>query len=106
MTEQKALLQNLATVIRSKNAGPFELTMDVFFKDAVSFEMARESGAITAARVADLYKVDVDEVLGITWFEPVLALKVTLKRRISSASPGDTDVFGAQQHVPLMMLAL
>jgi hypothetical protein len=46
------------------------------------------------------------DVLEVTFFEPAWALKISLKRWVSSAAPGDTDVFGAQQHVPLMNLPL
>ena len=31
-------LQNLAKVIRSKNAGPFEITFDVIFDEAAVYE--------------------------------------------------------------------
>ena len=40
----KKKLTELARVIRSKNAGPFELTFDIIFKDAESYERARQSG--------------------------------------------------------------
>jgi hypothetical protein len=99
-------MADLASVIRSKNAGPFVLTLDVFFKDGQTFRKVKDSGAITANRVADLYHVDEVDVLEVTFFEPAWALKISLKRWVSSAAPGDTDVFGAQQHVPLMNLPL
>jgi hypothetical protein len=104
MTEKTVTLKELAGVIRSKNAGPFELTLDVFFKDEESFNMVREAGVISKERIAGLYNTAESDVLGITFFEPAHALKITIKRKVSSASPGDTDVFGAQQHAPLMQL--
>ena len=106
MADETVRMKDLATVIRSKNAGPFELTLDVFFKDEESFERVRDSGIITRARIAGLYNIAESDVLGITFFEPASALKITIKRRISSASPGDTDVFGAQQHAPLLNLEI
>jgi len=99
-------LSDLATVIRSKNAGPFLITLDVFFKDAETFSRVRDSGAITRQEIAEVYRVPEGDIQEITFFEPAAALKITLKRWISSAAPGDTDVFGAQQHVPLMNLPL
>ena len=95
-------LYDLASVLRSKNAGPFELTLDVFFNDGQSYEKVRSSGIFTPKMVAGLYGISEDEVLGITWFEPSHALKITIIRRLPSGSPGDTDVFGAQQHAPLL----
>jgi hypothetical protein len=104
MTEPRVCLADLASVIRSKNAGPFVLTLDVFFKDREAFQKVREAGVITKASLADLYRVSEDEILELTFFEPAEALKISIKRWVSSAAPGDTDVFGAQQHVPLMSL--
>ena len=106
MNESTIALTELARVIRSKNAGPFELTLDVFFNDHHAFETARDANVIDKPLIAKIYRVNLDEVLGVTWFEPANALKITLRRAISSAAPGDADVFGAQQHVPLMRLEI
>jgi hypothetical protein len=101
-----AKLSELAAVIRSKNAGPFELTLDVFFRDAEAMAAARESGVISAERIAALYRLPVADVLRVTWFAPAAAVKITLRRSPASADPGDTDVFGAQQHAPLLDLEI
>ncbi len=106
MNASTIALTELARVIRSKNAGPFELTLDVFFNDHDAYETARRANFIDKPLIAKLYQLSVDDVLGITWFEPANALKITLRRAISSAAPGDADVFGAQQHVPLMRLEI
>ncbi len=46
------LLSEHASIIRSKNAGPFCLTIDVFFADAESYELARSSTLLTVPGVA------------------------------------------------------
>ncbi|MBW1812574.1 MAG: DUF4387 domain-containing protein [Deltaproteobacteria bacterium] len=102
MNDSIVSLADIASVIRSKNAGPFILTLDVFFKSEDYFKMVRDSGAITSESMAKLYRVDEKDVLEVTFFEPASALKISIKRWISSAAPSDTDIFGAQQHVPLM----
>ena len=99
-------LKDAARIIRSKNAGPFELTLDVFFKDRDAFDRVKASGRITSSLAASLYGVSEDEVISVTWFDPALALKITIVRALPSGSPGDTDVFGAQQHAPLLELSL
>jgi hypothetical protein len=90
----------------STDAGPYFLGFDVFFKDEECYTMVRDAGVITKAAVAELFRVSEDDVLEVTFFEPALALKVSIKRWVDSAAPGDTDVFGAQQHVPLMEMKL
>ncbi|HUT55390.1 MAG TPA: DUF4387 domain-containing protein [bacterium] len=102
----KVRLTDVARIIRSKNSGPFELTLDVFFQDERTFARTKKSGFFTPSLVAGLYRVTEDEVLGIHWFEPALALKITIARPLPSGSPGDTDVFGAQQHAPLLGLSI
>ncbi|MGB6837994.1 MAG: DUF4387 domain-containing protein [Dehalococcoidia bacterium] len=104
MSESTVRLADLASVVRSKNAGPFVLTLDVFFRSREIFQKVRDAGVITRARLSELYGVRENDILEITFFEPADALKISIKRWVSSAAPGDTDVFGAQQHVPLMSL--
>ncbi|RKP57648.1 DUF4387 domain-containing protein [Pararobbsia silviterrae] len=96
-----AKLKDIAKACKSKNAGPFQITLDIMFDDARLFEAVRASGVITAELIASLYKVDRAAVL-FTEYRPALAWKATLPRRIPSGAIGDTDIYGAQQHAPLL----
>ena len=98
-----ARIRDLARIVRSKNAGPYELTLDVFFKSAAIYRQAKRSGAINRELIRRLYHVDDARILDVIWFDPARAAKVTLARPVPSGSPGDTDVYGAQQHAPLLM---
>ena len=95
---------SVARVIRSKNSGPFELTLDIMFKRRKDFELFRRKGIISKRRMAALYKVAPSDILKIIYFEPCDAIKVTMRRRVPSGSLGDTDIYGAQQHAPLLGL--
>jgi len=95
-------LAEVARVIRSKNAGPYELTLDILLKDAAVYESFRRREILSADSVAALYGVPVDDILSVVYFDPARAIKVTMKRRLPSGAPGDTDVYGAQQHAPLV----
>lgn len=97
-------LADMAKVIRSKNAGPFELTLDVMFEDTATFERVLESKAISADSIAALYGMDKRDILGIVAFPPAHAIKITMVRPIPCGGVGDTDIYGAQQHAPLMEL--
>jgi hypothetical protein len=48
----------------------------------------------------------VSDVISVVEFEPALAIKVTIKRARSSGAFGETDVYGAQQHAPLLSLEI
>lgn len=98
----KKKLTELARVIRSKNAGPFELTFDIIFNDAESYERVKQSGVFSPELFAELYRVPVESVLNFCFFDPANAIKATIARPISSGTTGDSDVYGAQQHAPLL----
>lgn len=100
----KKNITELARVIRSKNAGPFELTFDIIFKDADTYERVKKSGVISPELFAELYRIPVEKVLNFCYFDAAYAVKATIARAISSGSAGDSDVFGAQQHAPLLQL--
>ena len=91
-----------AQVIRSKNAGPYELTLDILFKDRRYYELFRRQGVISPETIRRLYGTPPDDILGIVYFEPACAIKVTLRRPIASGAAGDSDIYGAQQHAPLL----
>jgi len=98
-----ARLQDLATVLRSKNAGPFQITIDLIFDEEASYRRVLDSGALTSTRIAGLYGVEAQHVAVIP-FDRVRAIKVTLPRRSGARGSGsafDRDVYGAQQHSPL-----
>lgn len=101
-------LYDLAAVLRSKNAGPFEITIDVMFDDDARYARVRDAGVLTPAAVAALYRVPPSTVRVIP-FDRVRAIKVTLPRTSGargSGSVGDRDVYGAQQHAPLAALVI
>ena len=89
-----------ARVCRSKNAGPFTLTIDLMFDTPESYRSVLHSPRFTPEAIGALYRVAPDSVR-IKPFERVLTLKVTMPRRYSSGSPEDRDVYGSQQHFPL-----
>jgi hypothetical protein len=99
-------LAELARELSSKNAGNFHLAFDIVFEDAPTFRRVRDSGVFTAERIAELYGTPVADVLGIIYFDPGNAIKVTMRRSRPSGDPGETDVFGAQQYPPLLDLEI
>ena len=104
MTGKKRRLRDLAKIVRSKNAGPFRLTFDVVLDSKETFETVRTSRAITPEAVARAYRIPEDMVSSIFEFPMGNAFKVTLIRPIAQGAMGETDVYGCQQHVPLLNL--
>ena len=69
-------LVDVASVIRSKNSGPFELTFDVIFKDFETYNKVKDANIFNEKMFCELYHIKAE----------------------------DTDVYGAQQHTPLMKM--
>jgi hypothetical protein len=98
-------LDAIAKVIRSKNAGPCLLTLDVMLPDAATFAYVTARLGPLRRQVAERYRLSENEV-AVLPFEPALAVKITLPREIASGDIGDRDVYGAQQHAALLDIEL
>ena len=98
----KYVLKDIANVIRSKNAGPFELTLDVLLKDEEMFVKMKAANVIDKAVIAKLYQIPETDVLSIVYFPNAKAIKATIVRPLASGALGERDVYGAQQHAPLV----
>jgi hypothetical protein len=98
-------LHSALASIRSKNAGPFTVTFDLFFKDRETFLDVVGQKALTTEVVGALYGLEPEQVR-IFEFEPALAIKVSVPRLVPGGSPGDSDVAGGQQFVPLLAIRL
>lgn len=96
-------LADLAKVVRSKNAGALLYTLDVMFDEEAVYQRVRDSGVINAERIADLYQVSHNQV-AIIPYDVAYAIKITIPRPQASGAPADNDVYGAQQHAPLLDL--
>ena len=97
-----AKLSEIAKTIRSKNAGVDKITFDVIFADAAVYERVRQSRVLSREAVCRLFAIAPERISDHVEFEPALAIKFTIYRREPSGSPGDADVFGAQQYGPLL----
>jgi hypothetical protein len=99
---QTRKLHELAKTIRSKNAGVDRITFDIIFRDRRSYEAVRRSGALSREAVLALYGIPESRLTDFVEFDPAHAIKFTIARLRPSGSPGDPDIFGAQQYAPLL----
>lgn len=104
MTTRK--LSELAKTIRSKNAGTDKVTFDIIFRERAEYDLVRRSGAVTKAKMAALYSIPEARITDFVEYDPAFAIKFTILRDRPSGSPGDPDIFGAQQYAPLLDIAV
>lgn len=98
-------LADAAQVLRSKNAGPLQITVDIMFRTAEDFEQAARSPNLTVVAIAERYGVEPSHV-EVLHVPLVRAIKINLPRPIVAGSAGDRDVYGAQQHRLLLDVEL
>lgn len=101
-----ATLYEMAKVLRSKNSGPFEVTFDILFDSKTNYEKVKQSGKINVETICGLYNISAAQVHHLVFFDQALGVKITVARDISSGTVGDRDVYGAQQHAPLMKIEI
>lgn len=97
-------LYEYAKVLRSKNAGPFEITLDILFDDQEKYYFVKEQQILSPEKIARLYQIAEADIHHFVYFDQALGIKITMARPVSSGSAGERDVYGAQQHAPLMNL--
>ena len=94
-------LTDIAKVIRSKNAGPTTLTLDILFNDEAGYQRALQAPSLQPSAIAPLYGLRAEQVQLIP-YPPAIAIKIAMDRTTVAGNPGDRDVYGAQQHGPLL----
>jgi hypothetical protein len=100
-----ATLGELAKLIRSKNAGPFTLTFDVMFQDDATYRRVLASRVLTKKSFAEIYKIPEDEVMFFE-YDAACAIKISIPRPYIQGDMDDGDMYGGQQHGPLVDLVV
>ena len=95
----------VASLVRSKNAGPFWQTLDVFCDTDEDYEVVAADGVLTAEAIAGLYRVDASTVR-IFRMPALRVVKISFPRPTTQGGIHDRDVHAGQQHVPLLSLEI
>ncbi|MCM4076588.1 DUF4387 domain-containing protein [Paractinoplanes hotanensis] len=93
-------IADLALEVRSKNAGPFWVTMEVFLRDKAGYD---QIAFLDAPVVARLYGVD-PATIQIFRIPALNVVKISFPRPVSQGSLRDRDIHAGQHHVPLAQL--
>jgi hypothetical protein len=95
------LLKDVAKYVRSKNAGPFWVTIDIFCEDDASFDRLRTAQSLGALAIAELYKLNSNEVR-VFHDRPLRVIKISFPRPVAQGSRRDADSHAGQYFVPLL----
>jgi hypothetical protein len=98
-------LKDVCRYVRSKNAGPFWVTVDLFFDSAQTYADYHQDPAISAAAIAAIYGVDATEVKRFE-VKSLNVVKISYPRATPQGGVLERDLHSGQQFVPLLELQL
>ncbi len=101
MSDQR--LGEIVDKIRSKNAGPFWVTIDIFCGSTERYEEVLER--LTTQQISNCLQLD-SSVIKRFDLADLYAIKISFPRPIVQGSAGDRDMHGAQYAVLLAELTL
>jgi hypothetical protein len=101
--DRRPTLGDLALEVRSKNAGPFWVTMEVFMRDAAGYALVADENFINEHVIARLYAVDPADVR-LFRIPALNVVKLSFPRPVPQGSLKDRDMHAGQHHVPLASL--
>ena len=94
-------LKDVARHVRSKNAGPFWITIDIFFNDDEDFRRYASSPALRREAVGALYGVP-SHLLKRFEVPALLTVKLSYPRETPQGGALERDMHGGQQYVRLL----
>jgi hypothetical protein len=97
---KKMTLGEYAQYIRSKNAGPFWLTMEIFLKSKEDFDKLVALNVVTPELISKLYGTPADQVQ-IFLCNDINIIKISIPRPVVQGSLQDKDIHAGQQFILL-----
>lgn len=98
-------LGELASLVRSKNAGPFWVTFDVMFDTDADFQRVVDSQIINKEWVSSTWHIELEEIV-LVELAAARAIKFSFPRQQVQGDPGESDQYSGQQYAPLLGLAV
>ena len=98
-------VQDIAVEVRSKNAGPFWTTLEIFCRDDASYQIIKNSPNVTKEKVAGLYMVDAKKTKCF-YCDSIYAIKFSFPRPKPSGHKYENDMHTGQQYIRLAELEL
>ena len=95
-----AKIQDLAQYVRSKNAGPFWVTLEIFCDNDESYSRIKSSKNITPEKVAQLYGTNPGMVKSF-YIDNLRIIKFSYPRPFPSGHKYENDMHAGQQYIRL-----
>jgi hypothetical protein len=98
-------VQDLAREVRSKNAGPFWVTLEIFCDNDAAYQRIKNSPNVTKEKIAELYGADAGMVKSF-YVDNLRVIKFSYPRPKPSGHKYENDMHAGQQYIRLAELAV
>lgn len=98
-------LEDVCHQIRSKNAGPFWISVDLFFRDRAAFDRYADVKELQPENLGPLFGVRPDQV-GCFLVPDLAVLKISYPRRDPQGGMIERDLHGGQQYIRIVDVEL
>ena len=98
-------LEDVCHQIRSKNAGPFWISVDLFFRDRAAFDRYAGAKELQPENLGLLFGVRPDQV-GCYPVPDLAVLKISYPRRDPQGGMIERDLHGGQQYIRIVDVEL
>lgn len=98
-------IREICSHVRSKNAGPFWITVDLFFDSEATFKRYRDTPALSSDLFGRLYGTDPALVKRMP-VDTLRMIKISYPRPKPQGWMGERDMHGGQQFVRLLDVEL
>ena len=95
-----ATVNELSKCVRSKNAGPFWVTIEIFCDDREHYETLKNSPNVTREKIAELYHVKPESVKRF-YMDSIMIIKFSYPRPFPSGYRYENDMHSGQQYILL-----
>lgn len=96
-------VKECVSYLRSKNAGPFCMTIDLFFDNREKFSAAVASESLTEETMNKVYGVSDAERFVI---DDLMVIKFSMSRPFPQGSAHDSDMHAGQQYIRIANLEI
>lgn len=96
---------DVAKYVRSKNAGPFWITADIFCETKEDYDKIRTSPNICPATFARIFRVSEDKIK-IFEVDDINVIKISYPRQVPQGGSFESDMHAGQQYVSILDIEL
>ena len=99
----KTTVGDIAYYVRSKNAGPFWITIDIFCDTDESYQRFATSSTLNADSIANTYGVEVNDIK-LFYLPNLKVMKISYPRHCPQGGRDERDMHAGQQYMQMLGL--